>query len=77
MGKISLYAVLAGILMGVANLITLHLAAGVNASVLFPMITIFSMLSNVIISRLVFGDRFSPRQLCGILIGVISVILIK
>lgn len=75
--KISLYAVFAGILMGVANLITLHLAAGVNASVLFPMITIFSMLSNIIISRLVFGDRFSPRQLCGILIGVISVILIK
>lgn len=76
-GKVSLYAVLAGILMGTANLITLHLAAGVNASVLFPMITIFSMLSNVIVSRLVFGDRFSPRQLCGILVGVISVLLIK
>lgn len=75
--NVSVYALVSGILMGVANLITLYLAAGVNASVLFPMITIFSMLSNVIISRLVFGDRFSSRQLCGILIGVISVILIK
>lgn len=41
------YAILAGILMGFGNYMTLLLSSKVNATVLFPMISTFSMLCNV------------------------------
>ncbi len=71
------YAVLAGILMGVGNYLTLVLSSKVDATVLFPIISVFSMLCNVIVSKLYFKDQFSVMQLAGIGMGVISVLLIK
>lgn len=71
------YAVLAGILMGLGNYISLLLSSRVNATVLFPTITIFSMLCNVTVSKLYFKDKFSVMQLVGIGVGVFSVLLIK
>ncbi len=71
------YAVLAGILMGVGNYLTLVLSSKVDATVLFPIISVFSMLCNVIISKLYFKDKFSVMQLTGIGFGVLSVLFIK
>ena len=63
--------------MGIGNYITLILSSNVNASILFPITSIFSMLFNVTISKLYFKDTFNILQLAGIGIGVISVLLIK
>lgn len=71
------YAVIAGILMGLGNYLTLVLSSKVDATVLFPMISVFSMLCNVIVSKFYFKDKFNVRQLIGISIGVFSVLLIK
>lgn len=71
------YAVIAGILMGLGNYLTLLLSSKVNATVLFPIISVFSMLCNVIVSKLYFKDKFSVIQLAGIGFGVFSVLLIK
>lgn len=71
------YAIPAGILMGLGNYLTLMLSSAVNATVLFPLISVFSMLFNVTVSKLIFKDKFSIIQLIGIGIGVISVLLIK
>lgn len=71
------YAILAGILMGLGNYLTLVLSSKVNATVLFPIISVFSMLCNVIVSKLYFKDKFSIMQLIGIAFGVFSVLLIK
>ena len=71
------YAVIVGILMGAGNYLTLVLSSKVNANVLFPIISVFSMLCKVIISKLYFKDKFSIIQLCGIGLGVFSVLLIK
>ena len=71
------YAVLAGILMGVGNYLTLVLSSKVNATVLFPIISAFSMLCNVIVSKLYFKDKFNVMQLTGIGLGVFSVLIIK
>lgn len=71
------YAVLAGILMGVGNYLTLVLSSKVDATVLFPIVSVFSMICNVIVSKLYFNDKFSVMQLTGICFGVFSVLLIK
>ena len=74
---VKMYAVVAGILMGIGNYLTLVLSSKVDATVLFPIISIFSMLCNVIVSKIYFKDKFSVMQLVGIFLGVFSVLLIK
>lgn len=71
------YGLPAGVLMGVYNYLTLYLSSKMNATILFPLISIFTMLFNVIVSKLLFKDRFSCMQIIGICLGVISVLLIK
>ena len=71
------YAAVAGILMGLGNYLVLTLSSKMNATILFPIVSILSMLFNIIVSRLCFKDRFSKIQLAGIGMGVISVLLIK
>lgn len=71
------YAVVSGVLLGLGNYLTLVLLSGVDASVLFPVISAASMFLNVIISRLCFKDRLNIVQIAGIILGVFSVLLIK
>ena len=75
--EVKLYAVISGVMMGVGNYLTLVLSSKVDASVLFPIISVFSMFCNVIVSKLYFKDKFSVMQLTGICLGVFSVLLIK
>lgn len=71
------YAVLAGILMGAANYITLVLSAHVNSSVLFPVVSVCSAIFIVTASKIFFKDKLNTLQLFGICLGVLSVMLIK
>ncbi len=70
-------AIISGLLMGTANYLTLLLASKINATVLFPLISVFSMLCNVVVSKLYFKDTFRLVQLLGIGLGVLSVFMIK
>ena len=62
--------------MGLSGYITLLLSATVNASVLFPITCIAQMVFKVIISKILFKDKFSIAQLCGIGLGAASVLLV-
>lgn len=71
------YAVVSGVLMGLANYITLLLSANVNSTVLFPVVSVCSTIFIVTASRLVFKDKLTFVRLAGICLGVVSVLMIK
>lgn len=66
-----------GALMGFANFLSLVLSSVMNATVLFPLVTVSTVLLNCTVSKIMFKDKFSPLQILGIVLGVISVILMK
>ena len=71
------FALPAGVFMGISNYLSLILASKVNATVLFPMITVFTIILNCLVSKVFFKDKFSVAHILGIIIGAFSVILIK
>lgn len=71
------YALPAGVLMGFNNYLTLALASKLNASVLFPTVSVFQTVFNLLFSKIFFKEMLNVRQIIGILLGVASVILIK
>ena len=71
------YAGPSGALMGLGNYITLLLSSKVRATLLFPMTTVFLVVLNTIASKLIFKDKLTVAHAAGIIIGVISVIIIK
>ena len=71
------FSVPSGVLTGGTLFLTLYLSAEVDATVLFPLTTVFSICINCISSKIIFKDRFTVEQIIGIILGVISVILIK
>ena len=71
------FALPAGVLMGFNNFLTLSLASKFNASVLFPTVSVFQTVFNLIFSKIFFKEKLNIRQIIGILVGVMSVILIK
>ena len=71
------FALPAGVLMGFNNFLTLSLASKFNASVLFPTVSVFQTVFNLIFSKIFFKEKLNIRQIIGILVGVTSVILIK
>lgn len=46
----------------VGNYLTLVLSSKVDATVLFPIISVFSMICNVIVSKIYLKDKFSVMQ---------------
>lgn len=71
------YAAPSGFLGGANSYLMLALSAKVNASVLFPVTTVFHMVFNILTSRLLFKDKLTLLQIAGICVGILSVILIK
>ena len=71
------YAAAVGICLGVYQLIYTYGLANIDGTFLFPAQTggtiIFSALSGV----LIFKDRFSKRQVVGILLGIISLVMMN
>ena len=71
------FALPAGVLMGFNSFLTLSLASKFNASVLFPTVSVFQTVFNLLFSKIFFREKLNVRQIIGILVGVSSVILIK
>lgn len=73
----TLFSVPSGMMMGGANFLSLYLSAHIDATVLFPVTTVCSICLNCTLSKIIFKDKFTLMQIIGIILGVISVILIK
>ncbi len=75
--KFSLLGTLAGIANCLANYIVLYLSATENASVLFPITSIAKIFAVWLIGVLFFKEKIRSVQAFGLIIGVISVVLLK
>lgn len=71
------FAAPAGALLGLNNYLTLSLSSALDASVLFPTVSVFQVIFNLTFSKFIFKEKLSKLQLCGVALGVISVLLIK
>ena len=71
------FAAPAGVLMGLNNYLTLSLSSLLDASVLFPTVSVFQVVFNLTFSKFIFKEKLSLLQIFGVVIGVISVLLIK
>ena len=70
-------ALLAGILNGTANYLTLHLCAIVNASVLYPVLSGATGCATWLVGRLIFKEKLSVPQTVGFVAGVLSLVLLN
>ncbi len=71
------FALPAGVAMGLMNYLTLALSSKLDASVLFPAVTVFTAVFNYVVSKILFKEKFSKMQITGIALGILSVIFIK
>ena len=77
MGKSALLGVFAGCMMGLANFFTLILAGFANASVMFPIISASTILGALLCGRIVFRERLKLNHYLAMLLGVLTVVLLK
>ncbi len=75
--KISFLGIVSGIANCVANYVVLYLSVTENASVLFPVISILNIIAVWAIGILVFKEKLKLLQAVGLIIGVVSVVLLK
>lgn len=71
------YGVLAGLSNSTANLLTLNLAGFENAVVLFPIISVGTILGAVICGWVVFKEKLKLNHYLSLLTGIAAVILLK
>ena len=67
----------AGVMNGASNYIVLLLAASINASVLFPMVSITNIIAVWLISRVFFKEKLTALGFMGLLFGIISIVLLN
>lgn len=75
--NLNAYGFSAGILEGLSGYIVLYLAGSENASVLFPVVSVIKVITVWIIGRVLFKEKLKALQLFGLLLGVLSIILLK
>lgn len=68
---------LAGILDNTAAYIVLYLAATEKAAVLFPVTSVLKIIAVWILGKIVFGEKLKGIQIFGLILGVLSVVLLK
>jgi len=73
----SLLGIASGIANCCANFIVLFLSATENASVLFPIIAVANIITVWVIGILFFKERLKVLQAIGLVMGVVSVVLLK
>lgn len=73
--KGGLFAALAGICNGGANLAVMYLATRLSSAVMYPIISAGSILFVFTISRFVFRETLSKTQYMGFLLGVLTIVL--
>ena len=71
------YAVLSGLVNGIANFLTLVLAGMENASVMFPIISAGTILASLICGRLVFREKLKANHYVALAAGIVAVVLLK
>lgn len=67
----------AGITNGLSNFFSLTLAAMSPASILFPLLSVCTMLTSLLVGRVIFGEKLSMGQLIGFCLGVAAVFYLK
>ena len=67
----------AGVMNGASNYIVLMLAATVEASLLFPMVSVTNIIAIWLISRVMFREKLKVTQLVGVIAGLISIFLLN
>ena len=75
--EFSLLGIASGIANCCANFIVLFLSATENASVLFPIIAVANIITVWVIGILFFKERLKVLQAIGLVMGVVSVVLLK
>ncbi len=75
--EFSLLGIASGIANCCANYIVLYLSATENASVLFPIIAVANIITVWVIGILFFKERLRVLQTIGLVMGVVSVVLLK
>ncbi len=75
--KLSLLGIVSGVANCCANYILLFLSATEHASILFPIIAIANIITVWGIGILFFKEKLKALQATGLIIGVVSVILLK
>ena len=75
--EFSLLGIASGIANCCANYIVLYLSATENASVLFPIIAVANIITVWTIGILFFKEKLRLLQTIGLIIGIISVVLLK
>ena len=75
--EFSLLGIASGIANCCANFIVLVLSATDNASVLFPIIAVANIITVWVIGILFFKERLKVLQAIGLVMGVVSVVLLK
>jgi len=75
--RFSLLGMASGVGNCVANYIVLYLSATENASVLFPIISVSNIIAVWAMGIILFKEKLRSLQTVGLIIGVISVVLLK
>ena len=71
------FGVLSGVANGLANLLTLLLASMENASVLFPIISLGTILASLLCGKLFFRERLRVNHYLALAVGGAAVVLLK
>jgi len=69
--------VLAGLANGGGNYLTIYLASGEDASIMFPIISVLTAVTALSAGRLIFKEKLSLIQIIGFAFGIASVVLLK
>ena len=75
--KITALGLLGGVFNCLANYTVLYLSAGENASVLFPIVSIANIMAVWALGAILFKERTRPLQTVGLIVGIVSVVLLK
>ena len=75
--KLTKLGLLGGVMNCLANYTVLYLSAGENASVLFPIVSIANIMTVWVIGIIFFKEKTKLLQTIGLIIGIISVVLLK
>lgn len=68
---------LCGIMNGAVNLFVMILSEKMNASAMFPIISVGSLIITYALFRIFYKEKLSKTQLAGFVLGTISIILLN
>ena len=66
-----------GVSNGMAGFLTLYLSSTQQASVMFSVISVCTVIAALLSGRIIFKERVSLKQMIGVACGVVAVVLLK